>query len=158
MPRKPPAPRTAGPLGQDGVLAELRRIVDEAAAGRGHLVLLAGEAGIGKTTMLAMAADYAESRGARVARGWGWRPAPTAPGRRGRSRATPTGPTCRPLTAARPGPARYSKCAGILSRFRLILARDRPGVGIDQHGDGRMTPQPGQAATAARPDTADRDT
>jgi predicted ATPase len=77
--RKPAVTRTAGPVGRDDVLAELRRIVDEAAAGRGHLLLLAGEAGIGKTTMLAMAADYAESRGARVAWGWGW-PGEGAPG------------------------------------------------------------------------------
>jgi hypothetical protein len=35
-------------------------------------------------------------------------PAPTAPGRRGRWRSTPTGPACRPGTAARPGPARYT--------------------------------------------------
>ena len=51
-----------------------------------------------------------------------------------------------------------STCVGTLSGFRLTPARDRPGVGIDQHGDGRMSSQPGQAATAARPDTADRDT
>ena len=35
-------------------------------------------------------------------------PAPTAPRRRARSRSTPTGRTCRPGTAARPGPARYT--------------------------------------------------
>ena len=79
MPRKPPAPRTAGPVGRDGILAELRRVVDEAAAGHGHLLLLTGEAGIGKTTMLTAAAGHAESRGARVAWGWGW-PGEGAPG------------------------------------------------------------------------------
>ena len=42
MPRKPPATRKAGPVGRDDVLAELRRVVDEAVAGRGHLLLLAG--------------------------------------------------------------------------------------------------------------------
>ena len=71
--------RKAGPVGRDDVLAELRRVVDEAVAGRGHLLLLAGEAGIGKTTMLTAAADFAESRGARVAWGWGW-PGEGAPG------------------------------------------------------------------------------
>src|SRR5439155_17598071 len=76
VPRKPP---TAGPVGRDDVLAELRLVVDEAVAGRGHLLLLAGEAGIGKTTMLAAAAGYAEGRGARVAWGWGW-PGEGAPG------------------------------------------------------------------------------
>jgi predicted ATPase len=42
-------------------------------------VLLTGEAGIGKTTMLTEAARYADSRGARVAWGWGW-PDEGAPG------------------------------------------------------------------------------
>ena len=64
--------RKAGPVGRDDVLAELRRVVDEAVAGRGHLLLLAGEAGIGKTTMLTAAAGFAESRGVRVGWGWGW--------------------------------------------------------------------------------------
>ena len=71
--------RKAGPVGRDDVLAELRRVVDEAVAGRGHLLLLAGEAGIGKTTMLTAAAGFAESRGVRVAWGWGW-PGEGAPG------------------------------------------------------------------------------
>ena len=79
MSRKPLAARTAGPVGRDDVLAELRRVVDEAVAGRGHLLLLAGEAGIGKTTMLTAAAGFAESRGTRVAWGWGW-PGEGAPG------------------------------------------------------------------------------
>jgi hypothetical protein len=77
--RKPPAARTAGPVGRGDVLAELRRVVDEAVAGRGHLLLLAGEAGIGKTTMLTAAAGFAEGRGVRVAWGWGW-PGEGAPG------------------------------------------------------------------------------
>src|SRR5690242_2916773 len=77
--RKPLAARAAGPVGRDDVLAELRRVVDEAVAGRGHLLLLAGEAGIGKTTMLTAAADFAESRGIPVAWGWGW-PGEGAPG------------------------------------------------------------------------------
>jgi tetratricopeptide (TPR) repeat protein len=52
---------------------------DEAVAGRGRVVLLTGEAGIGKTTMLTEAARYADIRGARVAWGWGW-PDEGAPG------------------------------------------------------------------------------
>ena len=71
--------RKAGPVGRADVLDGLRRVVDQAVAGRGQIMLLAGEAGIGKTTMLAAAADYAESRGARVAWGWGW-PGEGAPG------------------------------------------------------------------------------
>jgi AAA ATPase domain len=66
-------------VGRDDVLARLHRAVDEALAGAGQVVLLTGEAGIGKTTMLAEAARYAADRGARVAWGWGW-PADGAPG------------------------------------------------------------------------------
>lgn len=73
------AAAAAGPVGRDDVVAQLRRSVDDAAAGRGQVLLLAGEAGIGKTTMLAEAARYAESRGVRVGWGWGW-PAEGAPG------------------------------------------------------------------------------
>jgi tetratricopeptide (TPR) repeat protein len=69
----------AGPVGRDDVLGQLRRAVDQTMAGRGHLLLLAGEAGIGKTTLLTEASRYAESRGARVAWGWGW-PGEGAPG------------------------------------------------------------------------------
>ena len=69
----------AGPVGRDDVLTWLRRLVDEVVTGQGHLLLLAGEAGIGKTTMLAAAARYAESRGVRVAWGWSW-PDEGAPG------------------------------------------------------------------------------
>ena len=61
------------------MLGQLSRVVDQAIAGRGHLLLLAGEAGIGKTTLLTEAARYAGDRGARVAWGWGW-PGEGAPG------------------------------------------------------------------------------
>ncbi len=57
------------PVGRQDVLARLHRDVDDALARHGQLVLVAGEAGIGKTTMLTAAAAYAEGRGARVA--WG---------------------------------------------------------------------------------------
>jgi predicted ATPase len=69
----------AGPVGRDDVLGQLRRVVDQAMAGRGDLLLLAGEAGIGKTTLLSELSHYAQSRGARVAWGWGW-PGEGAPG------------------------------------------------------------------------------
>ena len=69
----------AGPVGRDDVLGQLRRVVDQAMAGHGHLLLLAGEAGIGKTTLLTEAASYAGARGVRVAWGWGW-PGEGAPG------------------------------------------------------------------------------
>ena len=61
------------------MLDQLRRTVDRALAGRGHLLLLAGEAGIGKTTLLTELSHYAAARGARVAWGWGW-PGEGAPG------------------------------------------------------------------------------
>jgi len=53
--------------------------VDGAVAGRGLVVLLTGEAGIGKTTLLRGAARYAEGAGARAAWGSGW-PGDGAPG------------------------------------------------------------------------------
>jgi hypothetical protein len=72
-------PRRSRLVGRDDVLTELRHVVDDAVAGRGRLLLLTGEAGIGKTAMLTAAASYAESRGVRVAWGWGW-PGEGAPG------------------------------------------------------------------------------
>ena len=57
-------------MGRDDVLAQLRFAAEEAVTGRGELILLTGEAGIGKTTMLSEAARYAETRGIRVA--WGF--------------------------------------------------------------------------------------
>jgi AAA ATPase domain len=77
--RKTPRGGAADPGSRDGVLARLRAVVDGAATGHGQLLLLAGEAGIGKTTMLTQAARYAESRGVRVAWSWGW-PGEGAPG------------------------------------------------------------------------------
>src|SRR5215831_11593247 len=76
-------PRPAGgetpPVGRDDVLGRLRQAVDGAVAGRGLVVLLTGEAGIGKTTLLTEAARYAEGAGARAAWGAGW-PGDGAPG------------------------------------------------------------------------------
>ena len=78
--RRPrPAGGDAAPAGRDDVLGRLRRAVDGAVAGRGLIVLLTGEAGIGKTTLLREATRYAEGRGARPAWGWGW-PGEGAPG------------------------------------------------------------------------------
>ena len=73
--------RAAGrpPVGRDDLLGRLRGAVDGAVAGRGLIVLLTGEAGIGKTTLLKEAARYAEGTGARPAWGSGW-PGAGAPG------------------------------------------------------------------------------
>ena len=62
----------AGLVGRSDVLAQLRRAVEDAAGGRGRLVLLTGEAGIGKTSVAAQAAADADGRWARVVWGWGW--------------------------------------------------------------------------------------
>src|SRR5215813_6650742 len=70
--RRPAAGGDAVLVGRDDVLGRLRRAVDEAVAGRGVVVLLTGEAGIGKTTLLREAARYAEGTGARAAWGSGW--------------------------------------------------------------------------------------
>jgi hypothetical protein len=60
---------TGGLIGRDEVLAVLRASLDQAAAGRGHLVLIGGEAGIGKTAVATAAADQAAARGVLVL--WG---------------------------------------------------------------------------------------
>ena len=49
--------------------ANLRRAVDEALGGRGHLVLVAGEAGVGKSRLVAEVAREAEARGMRTLTG-----------------------------------------------------------------------------------------
>jgi predicted ATPase len=60
---------TGGLIGRDEVLAVLRASFDQAAAGRGHLVLIGGEAGIGKTAVAGAAAGRAAAQGALVL--WG---------------------------------------------------------------------------------------
>jgi hypothetical protein len=74
-----PAASDAAPVGRDDVLHRLRQAVDGAADGHGLTMLLTGEAGIGKTTLLRAAARYAEGTGARPAWGSGW-PGAGAPG------------------------------------------------------------------------------
>ena len=54
---------------RDAERANLRRAVDEARAGRGSLVLVAGEAGVGKSRLVAEVAREAEARGMRVLTG-----------------------------------------------------------------------------------------
>jgi predicted ATPase len=57
---------TTGLIGRDQVLAVLRASFDLAAAGQGHLVLIGGEAGIGKTAVASAAAGWAAAQGALV--------------------------------------------------------------------------------------------
>jgi len=59
-------------LGREFVLGRLRSAVDDAIEGRGGVVLLTGDAGIGKTAATTEAAAYAERRGARVLWGPSW--------------------------------------------------------------------------------------
>lgn len=54
---------------RDGQRASLRRAVDEALGGRGRLVLVAGEAGVGKSRLVSEVAAEADARGMRVLTG-----------------------------------------------------------------------------------------
>lgn len=56
-------------IGREAELHELRRAVDEAIAGRGRVVTVVGEAGIGKTRLASELQSYAALRGAQVL--WG---------------------------------------------------------------------------------------
>lgn len=56
-------------IGREAELLELRRAVDEAIAGRGRVVSIVGEAGIGKTRLASELQAYASLRGAQVL--WG---------------------------------------------------------------------------------------
>ena len=68
----PESPRGLPIAGRDRELAALRSGFDEAVAGRGRVVLVAGEAGIGKTTLLESFAGAVEDRDARVVWGHCW--------------------------------------------------------------------------------------
>ena len=57
-------------VGRQREMAELRAVLDDALGGRGRLVMLAGEPGIGKTRTAQELAVLAEQRGALVL--WGW--------------------------------------------------------------------------------------
>jgi DNA-binding SARP family transcriptional activator len=66
LPENPPC---AGPVGRAKQLAVLRGALDQVTAGRGRLVLVAGEPGIGKTRLMQELATDAETRGIDVV--WG---------------------------------------------------------------------------------------
>ena len=53
-------------FGRDAIMAELVRDLERAQAGRGGVVLLSGDAGIGKTTTFEKFCEEAKARGARV--------------------------------------------------------------------------------------------
>src|SRR5689334_20771403 len=62
----------AAVVGRDRQLAALRHALDEARRGNGRLVLLAGEPGIGKSTLVEAFCDEARARGATVLWAAGW--------------------------------------------------------------------------------------
>ena len=62
--------RASGFIGRRQELAVLTAALDETLAGRGQMVMLAGEPGIGKTRLAQELVDLAEHRGARIL--WGW--------------------------------------------------------------------------------------
>jgi predicted ATPase len=57
-------------VGRQREMDELKATLEDALAGHGRLVMLAGEPGIGKTRTARELAAYAETRGAQVL--WGW--------------------------------------------------------------------------------------
>lgn len=59
-------------VGRDSALARLRQALDDALRGRGGVFLVAGEPGIGKTTLLNAFADEAATRSVAVAWGQCW--------------------------------------------------------------------------------------
>src|SRR5205809_1047047 len=59
-------------LGRDGPAGLLREALGRVFAGQGGLVLVAGEAGIGKTTLVLSAAEEARRQGACVLSGACW--------------------------------------------------------------------------------------
>ncbi|MBV8986147.1 MAG: AAA family ATPase, partial [Acidimicrobiia bacterium] len=66
------SPADTSLLGRDAEVTNLRRTVDEALGGHGRVVLLAGEPGIGKTSLAVDCTAYADRRGARVLWGACW--------------------------------------------------------------------------------------
>jgi predicted ATPase len=63
-------PRESGFIGRQPEMAVLTAALDDALSGRGQMVMLAGEPGIGKTRLAQELAALAESLGAQVM--WGW--------------------------------------------------------------------------------------
>ena len=130
-------------VGRADGLAMAERVLDEALAGSGQLLLVSGEPGIGKSAFLGEVARRAGSRGARVLRGVCWDGAGAPPYwpwtqvLRGvdqeRDRASEAGW----LLAGRPAGGAGSALEAADDRFRLFddvarsfitLARDMPLV------------------------------
>ena len=56
-------------IGRGPYLSALNKCLDEAAAGHGQVVLVAGEAGIGKSRLISEVSTYASNRGFRSVTG-----------------------------------------------------------------------------------------
>ena len=67
---EPAPPASSTFVGRQREMAELRAALDAAMVGRGQMVMLSGEPGIGKTRLAQELASRAESLGAQVM--WGW--------------------------------------------------------------------------------------
>src|SRR5262245_4194818 len=64
---RPAAPISEGPLiGRHGELEQLRRALEEAQGGLGRVVVIVGEAGVGKSSLVTVVGADARERGARV--------------------------------------------------------------------------------------------
>ena len=74
-----PGPMSTSLLGRTAPLATLRDALLRAEAGRGGLVLVVGEAGIGKTSLVEPVAEEAQGRGAEVVFGRAWEAAESPP-------------------------------------------------------------------------------
>src|ERR671914_1743503 len=57
-------------VGRQQEMGKLKGVLEDALSGRGQLLMLVGEPGIGKTRTAQELASYAEARGAQVL--WGW--------------------------------------------------------------------------------------
>ena len=106
---RPPTPRVGRATERD----RMRELLAAARAGRGGLVLVGGEPGIGKTELLTDLVEYAGASGAAVLTG----------------RAVAGGGTYRPLAEALAGPWRSGQIveSPALAPFRAALGRILPG-------------------------------
>jgi DNA-binding CsgD family transcriptional regulator/tetratricopeptide (TPR) repeat protein len=118
-------------IGRDAPLAHLRGLVDRAGVGSRHLMLISGEAGLGKSRLVAEATTYARQRGFRVLTGVSFP----------RDRACPFGPVVDVLRASlEPLPIDTTHAA--LRPFARELAPLLPGLVAPPAGLDMLAPAP----------------